>query len=927
MWHVRLPGGRTKGPYSTVILKDKIEDGDIPFAANFKSDGSTHWVSLEEWLDMEENGFDFFGDALPEEESFSSAEDRDGGAPTMVQVDDFCGIHVCVGGNEWKCVGKSRRILSCITIRPSDGHFVGVEVQTRGEVSVSVLVVLDRNEPSHYLGRNRLSFDLKNTDFAIKALTYSTCMEDGKCLLYGVIGHNEKYPLWKTDSICKIEESGGFGVRPILASGVHDVEALASPHRALGPRKDVAFLFWSSSIGLHRVHWFGNNAIESVRVKRDKLETIMSRIGKGTKRRLSSLKFNQDGQLYGVAGDSLISFGTPNFGEGSPKQDVDRRSERPLNPRGAATIHKTPQSGNSMFQDDDYITNLKLRQSSPGSKERTEETKGDLDVHGNHDPVELRPARRRRHHRRHHHRRRHHHSAHTNWERESMAQNPRPIQVEEVPLPPPPPPSPPKEVAAPPGVPQTSPLRTARTPVFENTTNHLGQAPPGTGNLRNGRDPWQFVLAERERRLQAEAYAWQWMQHYYFAQMDIQRYQLERDRLDQQRALGAVVERMAQQQLALGGRASSFSPPRADDFDAHFFPGGASSNVHAYAHPRNVDAEGSSETSSVCSSNADTVHNSSAVPLRTEGVDVRQYSRRDSMVRNRMQRRNTNIGALISQEGPGSGVMGSTAHDSTTYADTFHDFSTNDWTAGRSDTFFLLGSGRHRGSISGGTLSTVPGQLYAYNVRSDNLEHVGSPIPGLRTICASTGKQCFGILNGSLIKINPNDGTYLHLAKLTLKDSKYTVDTVVITSLSFGMWLEKGEALYGVMAANDALYSDCIVCIDIKSGTCEVVAETHKTHVTALASPPLEGGPWGGTIFYFWVEEVGLFCMKWANRQFHVDAIIVGPKANVGVRSLLFNNRNELLGFGSHMWNIDPNRHVLVLEKSLPLATRGVAIL
>eukprot|EP00945_MAST-04E_sp_MAST-4E-sp1_P007024 g7024.t1 len=771
---------------------------------------------------MEENGFDFFGDALPEEESFSSAEDRDGGAPTMVQVDDFCGIHVCLGGNEWKCVGKSRRILSCITIRPSDGHFVGVEVQTRGEVSVSVLVVLDRNEPSHYLGRNRLSFDLKTTDFAIKALTYSTCMEDGKCLLYGVIGHNEKYPLWKTDSICKIEESGGFGVRPILASGVHDVEALASPHRALGPRKDVAFLFWSSSIGLHRVHWFGNNAIESVRVKRDKLETIMSRIGKGTKRRLSSLKFNQDGQLYGVAGDSLISFGTPNFGEGSPKQDVDRRSERPLNPRGAATIHKTPQSGNSMFQDDDYITNLKLRQSSPGSKERTEETKGDLDVHGNHDP---------------------------------------------------------------------------------------------------------FVLAERERRLQAEAYAWQWMQHYYFAQMDIQRYQLERDRLDQQRALGAVVERMAQQQLALGGRASSFSPPRADDFDAHFFPGGASSNVHAYAHPRNVDAEGSSETSSVCSSNADTVHNSSAVPLRTEGVDVRQYSRRDSMVRNRMQRRNTNIGALISQEGPGSGVMGSTAHDSTTYADTFHDFSTNDWTAGRSDTLFLLGSGRHRGSISGGTLSTVPGQLYAYNVRSDNLEHVGSPIPGLRTICASTGKQCFGILNGSLIKINPNDGTYLHLAKLTLKDSKYTVDTVVITSLSFGMWLEKGEALYGVMAANDALYSDCIVCIDIKSGTCEVVAETHKTHVTALASPPLEGGPWGGTIFYFWVEEVGLFCMKWANRQFHVDAIIVGPKANVGVRSLLFNNRNELLGFGSHMWNIDPNRHVLVLEKSLPLATRGVAIL
>ena len=62
--------------------------------------------------------------------------------------------------------------------------------------------------------------------------------------------------------------------------------------------------------------------------------------------------------------------------------------------------------------------------------------------------------------------------------------------------------------------------------------------------------------------------------------------------------------------------------------------------------------------------------------------------------------------------------------------------------------------------------------------------------------------------------------------------------------------------------------------------------------------------------------------MKWANRQFSVDAVIVGPKAIAGIRSLSFDDQNMLYGFGSSMWIVDTNRQQIDRMKSLTLATK-----
>ena len=78
-------------------------------------------------------------------------------------------------------------------------------------------------------------------------------------------------------------------------------DAMASPYELLGPLQDIAFLFWSRKLGLHEVHWFGNNRI---------LLVAKETPSHYKRRRLTSLYFNPEGELFGVSGSDVLPCGS-----------------------------------------------------------------------------------------------------------------------------------------------------------------------------------------------------------------------------------------------------------------------------------------------------------------------------------------------------------------------------------------------------------------------------------------------------------------------------------------------------------------------------------------------------------------------------------------------------------------------------------------
>ena len=918
MWHVKPPSGSVQGPFSAVTLRGKIERGDVSLESTFRLVGSGVWIGIESWLDVDEGNNSLFPpdhepvDSVPTNPLIRSFENKVDGSttvihrlneiPTLVQTDDYNGIHVCIDGVKWIHAGTSKRPLAAISIRPEDGHFIGIEIQGRQHNSVSILVVLDKTDPAVYISRSRLSYDRTLTDISIKALCYSTCMVPGANRLYGIIEHSPNYHLWHTDSICYIDDIKS-SIYPILATGCNDIDALASPFEALGPNLDVAFLFWSRSVGLHRVHWFGNNAIEAVHVENESLKPESRR-----NRRLSSLSFNKDGVLFGAAGDEFLSFGIP---------DVIKTSSY----TGSSNISRRDNALGTVFHSELELKETNHEDVCIHFAEDPEDAFEDIQNDDEDAYAEKRGP---------------YGEAHANKSdrqvKTIVKTHNRVVQTDQ------------KQIRTSEKHRQVPPLKRIRrketaglkleghngqaqktAPVSESTHEkvsatqsqsvsqfHTSVQPNTYPNYMHGVQ-WDYLFAERERRLQAESCAWQWMQHYFYAQMDLNRHQQARDREDQQYLISIALDRIANNQNV---KTFARGPVEWKQHVASKTLSSAERIVYNSPLPNNdcsasVIYEGADAFTGIETS----MDTSVSSPLR------RMRGRRESMLRNKANRRQTSVGKLLVHENEADGVS-MLAHENTTYGDSFHDFTSN--VNGRIPRkhLLMLGSGLHRCSISGSreTSTTITGQLYLFDPNTNETKRVGRPSLGLSAIACTSLGQCFGIQGSSLVKLDPSVGNILVLSQLFVKDRPNF--SISITTITFGMWLEKGESLYGILEGGRHGHSDAVVHIDIGSGSCEIIAETHKSRVTALVAPPLSGGPWGGTIFYFWAQEQGLFSMKWANRQFSVDAVIVGPKAIAGIRSLSFDDQNMLYGFGSSMWIVDTNRQQIDRMKSLTLATK-----
>ena len=103
-----------------------------------------------------------------------------------------------------------------------------------------------------------------------------------------------------------------------------------------------------------------------------------------------------------------------------------------------------------------------------------------------------------------------------------------------------------------------------------------------------------------------------------------------------------------------------------------------------------------------------------------------------------------------------------------------------------------------------------------------------------------------------LIKIDLSTGNTLTLKRLQLYDSTTGQEfDIQITDIGFGRWIDGHDNLFGLIKSSPKLniHSDAIVSIDIFTGRCTFVAETHRRYVASFASPPLEGSH--GVVQYF----------------------------------------------------------------------------
>ena len=298
----------------------------------------------------------------------------------------------------------------------------------------------------HLFSSEEKLLEFSNVDSAvlnIKTLTYSTCMDNGICKLYGIAEFNNSHAFLGTDSICKIDPKTG-AVNLILATGCHDVDAMASPYELLGPLQDIAFLFWSRKLGLHEVHWFGNNRI---------LLVAKETPSHYKRRRLTSLYFNPEGELFGVSGSDVLPFGS--MLEEQVQIDLAENGHQHGSTKSNNEIHVAEVPDSKVAYKVSQKEIKKAKEKKKRLKNNVVKTK---------------------------------HQATQSTEASNEYNGPAEDTV------------------------------SASTTTEPKHTDHKPLPKQNSSQLH-----WEyFVMAERERRYQAEANAWQWMQHCYYAQMQSQ---------------------------------------------------------------------------------------------------------------------------------------------------------------------------------------------------------------------------------------------------------------------------------------------------------------------------------------------------------------------------------------------------------------------
>ena len=952
MWKVKYPSGVEKGPMPTKTLFELIESGFIPVDSVFMSTEINKWINMETILDiqfqnLESNVNTFVNktssshnypstisssfqhqeqnhtDVAHESQLYGSNNMKDSfynntnnssprknniyqeksDVPHMVQCDEYGGIYETTqkfNGGEWKRIGYSKMPLECVAIHPLTHELIGIRKISRNGISRSLLVTLERDisntKSSSIFPSTEISIRFSNVKYAqlnIKSLTYSTCMDDGECTLYGIAECNYGHELLGTDSICRINPKTKQ-VDLILATGCHDVDAIASPYELLGPQQDIAFLFWSRKLGLHEVHWFGNNRIELVTKETP---------SHYKRRRLTSLYFTQDGDLFGVSGNDVLPFGNM----ATEEEDVQTNND---------SVEKWEDLGPEV-----YVAEVSDESSSPQQQHHHQQQINGMVVDKKMKKQKKNKKKKKK----------------VNFVSNKTKNKGTQNNIDK---------SPPK---------LTSPVSSQKTSSSPSTTKTSVQ--PMYYQRQFEREDWEyFVMAERERRYQAEANAWSWMQHAYYARMEAQQQAYYHQQQQQQYLMRYHGQQPPSSPLALSQNQQAYTN-HVPTIPANMFETTTINNtynpmqnttinnrndlkVDEYYLAEEEDSLHAPEVESddVADENKSFPNTPSVVGRNEPPVDATSNNRRGSMLRNKKMRRQTSVGSLLVHE-QGTDKFGGGKPSQSTYYESFHDFSAPNQNNNQSGNkhlvsrYLLLGSAAHRGSISGGSMHTRIGQLYLSNSDDFNdMTKIGKSVPNLNALASSSNGQVFGVSNSDiLLKIDPNTGNTLTLGALKFYDKRhdYSFD-IDIVDITFGRWLDGCDTLYGLMKCSPdvlGLYSDAIVSIDIHSGKCTLVAETHRRGVTSFASPPLEGGPWGGTIFYFWVEKQGLFDMKWANRQFSIGNVIAGSQTQFNIRSLIFNLNNVLIGWGSSMYEIIPQQRKIKRLKALPLTSLKVIIL
>ena len=239
----------------------------------------------------------------------------------------------------------------------------------------------------------------------------------------------------------------------------------------------------------------------------------------------------------------------------------------------------------------------------------------------------------------------------------------------------------------------------------------------------------------------------------------------------------------------------------------------------------------------------------------------------------------------------------------------------------------MLGcGGDSRGSMSGFGLTGARGQLYMSPPNAfDTWNTCGKPQRRLSALARNSMGVVFAVADGQLWKVNAFSGGTSDDASIWAPVVRLQYEGIPcnVHDLCFSQWLERGEALYGLLdppattSANDEPYvngmGNTSICrVDIATGTVKIICHLNKGRVDALVAPPLTGGPWHRLVFLFWARGQGMYGVHWANEQFSVRPLITGSQmGQAGIRGLAFDRSDQLFGAGSSLWRMQPFAHTL----------------
>ncbi len=239
----------------------------------------------------------------------------------------------------------------------------------------------------------------------------------------------------------------------------------------------------------------------------------------------------------------------------------------------------------------------------------------------------------------------------------------------------------------------------------------------------------------------------------------------------------------------------------------------------------------------------------------------------------------------------------------------------------------MLGcGGDSRGSMSGFGLTGARGQLYMSPPNAfDSWNTCGKPQRRLSALARNSMGVVFAVADGRLWKVNAFSGSASAGASIwaPVVRLQYEGTPCNVHDLCFSQWLERGEALYGLLdppattSADNGPYvngtGNTSICrVDIATGAVKIICHLNKGRVDALVAPPLTGGPWHRLVFLFWARGQGLFGVHWANEHFSVRPLITGSQTGqAGIRGLAFDRSDQLFGAGSSLWRMQPFAHTV----------------